>query len=101
MTVSMSGDESEVVSVRTGMFGASDGGDTAVVAAALDQVVGAAADAGYALDGWVAKLDGTRGSRAKTPSTKTPTPKLPRASTKALSKKAAGAVKRGRSPRGR
>jgi hypothetical protein len=64
-------------------------GDTGAVAEALDRVVGAAADSGYALDPWLARLDGTGGNPAKAPTTRAP------------SKKPVGAAKRTRSARGR
>jgi hypothetical protein len=73
-----------------------EGGDT-TIAVALDRVVGAAAEAGYALDGWLASMGGGRGSPATAPP-KALEQKAPR---KAPTKKPAGAVKRARSPRGR
>ena len=72
---------------------AADGDDQVAAGNALDRVVGAAAESGYALDGWLARLDGTRGGPAKAPSTKAPPKKAPPA------KKAA--VKRSRPTRGR
>ena len=57
---------------------AAEGGDTVAAAEALDRVVGAVVEAGYAIDGWLARLDGARSSPAKRPATKPRRRTLPR-----------------------
>ncbi len=69
-----------------------EGADEPAAAEALDRVISAAAEAGYALDGWLARLDGTGAGPAKASSTRAPAKKG--RATKA-------AIKPPRPPRGR